>query len=169
MEETGLIHVIPGLLACVDPGPMGTVASFVDAGIYFFVDHDYGMRILALLSSATMGAGCVVGAAKTAKIARTAEYVRVAGTLVSITLTFARSAINLEACIYNLYQKYKAGELGWDWETVAEVGAAVFSAAACVISGKNMMTEAKTLGKMMKEGQCSRTAEGICREVWKRF
>lgn len=74
-----------------------------------------------------------------------------AATFVSNAATFARSAINLESCRYNHYQKYEAGELGWNWETAAEAGAAVFSAAACVVSGKNIMKEAKTLGRMMKE------------------
>lgn len=39
----------------------------------------------------------------------------------------------------------------WNWETAAEAGAAVFSAAVCVASGKGIVGEAKTLGKMMKE------------------
>ena len=129
MEGTGLVHSILGLLGCV-PGPVGTVANLEDAGIYCFVDHDYGMAALSFASFVTMGAGSVakwagssaakasLGAAKAAKIARAAEYVRLAATFVSNTLTFARSAINLVACKYNLYQKYEAGEWGWNWERV---------------------------------------------------
>lgn len=169
VEGTGLTHGILGLLGWI-PGPVGTIANLVDAGIYCFVDHDYGMAALSLASSVAMGAGSIavgagsvvkwagsgaakvsLGAAKAAKVARSAEYVRTAATFVTNAAIFAGGAISLEACRYDLYQKYKAGELGWNWENAAEVGAAVFSAAVCVASGKGMVGEAKTLGSMMKE------------------
>ena len=150
MEGTGLIHGILGLLEWI-PGPVGAVASFVDAGIYCFVDHDYGMAALSFVSSVTMGAGCVAkataGAAKAAKIARTAEYVRTAGTLISNGATFAKSGINLWQDGNKLYQKYKAGEQ----ISTAEAITVGLEAVACAVSGAGMVKEAKNLGKMMKE------------------
>ena len=162
MEGTGLTHGILGILGWI-PGPVGAVANLVDAGVYCFVDHDYGMAALSLASSVAMGAGSVVkwagsgaakaslGAAKAAKVARSAEYVRTAAAFVTNAAIFAGGGISLWQNSDKLYQKYKAGELKLDWETAAEAGAAVFSAAACVVSGAGMVKEAKNLGKMMKE------------------
>ena len=110
-----------------------------------------------------MGAGSVVkwagsgaaktslGAAKAAKVARSAEYVRTAAAFVTNAAIFAGGGISLWQNSDKLYQKYKAGELKLDWETAAEAGAAVFSAAACVVSGAGMVKQANKLGKMMKE------------------
>lgn len=75
------------------------------------------------------------------------EYVRVVGTFVSNTLTFATGGINLWQNSNGLYQKYKAGEQ----ISIEDVATVALNAATCVAAGTGMVKEAKNLGKMMKE------------------
>ena len=157
---TGFAHAVLGLLGCI-PGPAGAVFDLVDAAIYAFVDHDYGMAALSLLSavagSAPIAAGKfmkiaesssdILTASKYAKMARGARYVETGANLVNNTVNFARNGSMAVQNASAMYKKHENGQdiTAGDWLSLG------MNVLGCAISGGQMAGNTLKLGRMMSE------------------
>ena len=148
---TGLVHSVLGWLGCI-PGFFGAGANLVDALIYGFVDHDYGMAALSGVCAVTAGAGSIARmAAQGTRLQRGAMYVAKVLELVTNTAIAVRSGIGVATTGYEMYKKYVVNEEKMGWDTMGECAVFLLNAVTLGPSTVNLANSAQSLGKMLKE------------------
>ena len=103
---TNLAHTVLGLLSCV-PGPVGAIASLADAGVYFFVDKDYGMAALSAMNALAFGLGKAAGfAARSYGLSRTAQVLQTTSNLMGRASSFGMNSMSAMRTGFDMYDKY---------------------------------------------------------------
>ena len=86
------------------PEGIGIAANLLNAALYAFVNHDYGMASLSLLAGVTLGASKVV--AMGGKLAKAVKAVETAGKFVSNVSSFAICTSQAVDIGSEMWQKY---------------------------------------------------------------
>ena len=168
-SDTNFTHCLLGLLSCI-PGPVGAVASVADAAVYFFIDKDYGMAALSLMSAASMGLGSIAtNIAKTGKMAFTAKLLGTTSNLLSNAASFGMSASAGMDMAYSMYEKYGIYGEQVDGSIVGEAAGLGMSILGCAISGKGIADDARKMGNMLGDagfvnrmkGEVTEFAQGV--------
>ncbi|MDE6252634.1 MAG: hypothetical protein K2M78_08350 [Lachnospiraceae bacterium] len=144
----GAIHGILDVVGC-SPELIGMGANLINAALYAFVDHDYGMAALSLLAGVTFGAAKVV--AMGGKFAKAAKTVETVGRFVSNVASFAictKQAVDVGS---EMWQKYYVEGKSLDGGSMMEFLALGLNVAGMAMSGKGMVESGNKICKSIKE------------------
>ena len=144
----GDIHGLLDVVGC-SPELIGMGANLINAALYAFVDHDYGMAALSLLAGVTFGAAKVV--AMGGKLAKAAKTVETAGRFVSNVASFAictKQAVDVGS---EMWQKYYVEGKSLDGSSAMELLTLGLNMAGMAMSGKGMVESGNKICKSIKE------------------
>ena len=144
----GAIHGILDVVGC-SPELIGMGANLINAALYAFVDHDYGMAALSLLAGVTFGAAKVV--AMGGKFAKAAKTVETVGRFVSNVASFAICATQAVNVGSQMWQKYYVEGKSLDGDSMMEFLALGLNVAGMAMSGKGMVESGNKICKSIKE------------------
>ncbi|MDE5782647.1 MAG: hypothetical protein K2I03_14420 [Lachnospiraceae bacterium] len=144
----GAIHGILDVVGC-SPELIGMGANLINAALYAFVDHDYGMAALSLLAGVTFGAAKVV--AMGGKFAKAAKTVETAGRFVSNVASFAICATQAVNVGSEMWQKYYVEGKSLDGSSAMEFLTLGLNMAGMAMSGKGMVESGNKICKSIKE------------------
>ena len=153
----GAIHGILDVVGC-SPELIGMGANLINAALYAFVDHDYGMAALSLLAGVTFGAAKVV--AMGGKFAKAAKTVETVGRFVSNVASFAictKQAVDVGS---EMWQKYYVEGKSLDGDSMMEFLAFGLNVAGMAMSGKGMVESGNKICKSIKESGVTNKVSG---------
>ncbi|MDE6251054.1 MAG: hypothetical protein K2M78_00205 [Lachnospiraceae bacterium] len=153
----GAIHGILDVVGC-SPELIGMGANLINAALYAFVDHDYGMAALSLLAGVTFGAAKVV--AMGGKFAKAAKTVETAGRFISNVASFAictTQAVNVGS---EMWQKYYVEGKSLDGSSAMEFLTLGLNMAGMAMSGKGMVESGNKICKSIKESGVTNKVSG---------
>ncbi|MDE5782644.1 MAG: hypothetical protein K2I03_14405, partial [Lachnospiraceae bacterium] len=133
-------------------------ANLINAALYAFVDHDYGMAALSLLAGVTFGAAKVV--AMGGKFAKAAKTVETVGRFVSNVASFAictKQAVDVGS---EMWQKYYVEGKSLDGDSMMEFLALGLNVAGMAMSGKGMVESGNKICKSIKESGVTNRVSG---------
>ncbi len=162
----GAIHGILDVVGC-SPELIGMGANLINAALYAFVDHDYGMAALSLLAGVTFGAAKVV--AMGGKFAKAAKTVETAGRFVSNVANFAVCATQAVNVGSEMWQKYYVEGKSLDGSSAMEFLTLGLNMAGMAMSGKGMVESGNKICKSIKESGVTRKISGKVKSGVKTF
>ena len=153
----GVIHGILDVVGC-SPELIGMGANLINAALYAFVDHDYGMAALSLLAGVTFSAAKVV--AMGGKFAKAAKTVETVGRFVSNVASFAictKQAVDVGSA---MWQKYYVEGKSLDGSSAMEFLTLGLNIAGIAMSGKGMVESGNKICKSIKESGVTNKISG---------
>ena len=156
----GAIHGILDVVGC-SPELIGMGANLINAALYAFVDHDYGMASLSLLAGVTFGAAKVV--AMGGKLAKAAKTVETAGRFISNVASFAICATQAVNVGSEMWQKYYVEGKSLDGSSAMEFLTLGLNMAGMAMSGKGMVESGNKICKSIKESGVTNKVSGKVR------
>ncbi|MDE5779899.1 MAG: fibronectin type III domain-containing protein, partial [Lachnospiraceae bacterium] len=162
----GAIHGLLDVVGC-SPELIGMGANLINAALYAFVDHDYGMAALSLLAGVTFGAAKVV--AMGGKFAKAAKTVETVGRFVSNVASFAictKQAVDVGS---EMWQKYYVEGKSLDGSSAMEFLTLGLNMAGMAMSGKGMVESGNKICKSIKESGVTRKISGKVKSGVKTF
>ncbi|MBD5134558.1 MAG: hypothetical protein HDT39_01135 [Lachnospiraceae bacterium] len=151
------VHGLLDVVGC-SPEGIGIAANLLNAALYAFVNHDYGMASLSLLAGVTLGATKVV--VMGGKLAKAVKAVETAGKFVSNVVSFAICTSQEVDIGSEMWQKYYVEGKSLDGSSAMEFLMLGLNMAGMAMSGKGMVESGNKICKSIKESGVTNKVSG---------